>query len=132
MLRKSMLIVIVAVGLSSAVPVQGGSPKTELPKKAATLKIGMKRAAVVSELEKPTWVMLPGDKSDFAPQKGEAVLLIWNNSPCDPVEVIFDASMTVTGWSEGRALCKEKGEYEYNPKKGKFGCDEKKRAKFCR
>jgi hypothetical protein len=132
MLSKSMLAAIVAVVLSSAVPVQAGPPKTELSKKAATLEVGMERAVVVSELGKPTWVMLPGDKSDFAPQKGEAVLLIWNNSPCDPVEVIFDASMTVTGWSEGRALCKEKGEYEHNPKKGKFSCNEKKRAKFCR
>jgi len=69
-----MLVVIVAVVLSSAVQVQAGPPKTELSKKAATLKIGMKRAAVVGELGRPPWVMLPGDKSDFAPQKGEAVL----------------------------------------------------------
>jgi hypothetical protein len=107
-------------------------PVTHLSILARGLKEGLTRRQVVERLGTPTWVFLPGDKSDFAPSRGEFANLLWKNGPCAPVLASFDASERLTGWDEGRSLCVQTGEYDQLPPAKKFLCKEKGRTHYCR
>jgi hypothetical protein len=108
---------------------------TELSKSAAGLRLRMNRSEVLSRLGQPTWVLLQGDNSDFAPKKGNeaTVKLIWKNGLCASVVADFNQKGQLIGWDEGRGGCSQSEEEAaaFNPPEGQFSCAEANRAMYC-
>ena len=114
-----------------------GKAITKLSEKAARVGKGKEwtRKEAIRLLGLPTWVLLPGDKSEFEPESANFVDLYWDNGKCAPVGLTIDIGtrgQMVVGIDEGRGLCYKNGPYPMGPKRGKFSCKEKKRAAYCR
>ena len=104
--------------------------RTDLSSRASNLKIGMPRAEVIRSLGNSTWAITPLDKGEWAlPVPSIQLELHWRNGNCNPVQVQFNASMRVTGWDEGRALCQDT-EYSLVPGPA-YACTKSDRRRFC-
>jgi hypothetical protein len=126
------IIVIVAITVIGRA--QTPKPTTELSRKAAMLRANMSRSEVIETLGAPlTWVFLPGDLSEFAPEEGMLMRLVWKNELCSPVIADFDIDQKLIGWDEGRGRCvtTEAESAAFLPPADKYSCADARRSIYC-
>jgi len=101
-----------------------------LTAKANVLEIGMSHADVLYVLGEPTWAVIEGDKGEFMLESEQGLVLRWNNTPYNPVVVVFDKNMKVSGLDKGQtenetmAMLIARGLADYS-------CEKKDRQKYC-
>lgn len=109
--------------------VAGAVEPTPLSQKAAQLKYGMSRTAVIDLLGNPDWASIPGDSGDYAlPDPSFGLELRWRNAGCSSVAVLFNLQQRVNGWDEGRLCVKGVEELEPN---ANYACSKSDRKRYC-
>ncbi len=102
-----------------------------LSQKAANLKMGMSRAQVIKLLGPAQWVVLPTDKGDWEFLDATTGLeLYWDNPGNSNVIVMFDLSLNVIGWDEGRLKMKPEDENVLDPPSD-YSCEKEDRSEYC-
>jgi hypothetical protein len=107
--------------------------KTELSKKAAKIKSGTSREAVIELLGPATWAVLPGDDGpgSIRDLEGVELQLQWHNGPtCFPATLIFDADMKVVGIDAGATCFDEPLDPSWLPG-SEYSCEKDDRSEFC-
>lgn len=104
-------------------------PKTELSKKARTLRTYASKAEVIRLFGAPDSAILPRDfkANDLDGTPDLAYVLSWENQPCSRVEVFFNHRDVATGW-DGGEFCMVPGK----PLEKKYSCANKGMAKVCK
>lgn len=109
--------------------------KTDLSRRAVSLKMSMSRTEVLDTLgSPPTWVFLPDDAGDWALDPGVFLELMWDNGPCPPVMADFNAEGKLTGFSGGLPAddtCSAGATAYMVPPRGRYGCKERERRRYC-
>lgn len=128
---KQIVVAFVVFCLAIPALAQG---KTELSKKAAKIKSGTSREAVIETLGPPTWAVLPGDggPGSIRDLKGVALQLQWDNGPtCFPVTLVFDSDMKVAGIDDGATCLGEPLDPSWLPS-AEYSCKKEDRSSLCR
>lgn len=129
--KLSFAVLVLGVAVTITPTVLRGQSKMLNPisAKAASLKMGMTRQAVISLLGPAMWASIPGDKGDLAlPDPRISLELRWPSPGCFPVVASFDQSGKLSGWDEGRVCVKDAD--RFNPP-AEYACTKKDRSRLC-